>query len=152
MSVPEHRESLLDPRRNIMNKKLKIIVAALAVLIVLTGAAIPILASVQEEAPMPAAVQEEIPEGELQDGAVITSQADAQTKTSKALAAAIVVGIAAAAGAVAMALAISKSVESTARQPEAGGKIQTMMMLGLVFIETAIIYALIVAILIVFVL
>ena len=101
---------------------------------------------------MPAAVQEEIPEGELQDEAVITSQADAQTKTSKALAAAIVVGIAAAAGAVAMALAISKSVESTARQPEAGGKIQTMMMLGLVFIETAIIYALIVAILIVFVL
>ena len=135
-----------------MNKKLKIIVAALAVLIVLTAAAIPILASVQDEAPLPAAVQEEIPEGELQDGAVITSQAEAQTKTSKALAAAIVVGIAAAAGAVAMALAISKSVESTARQPEAGGKIQTMLMLGLVFIETAIIYALIVAILIIFVL
>ena len=51
-----------------------------------------------------------------------------------------------------MALAISKAVEGTARQPEAGGKIQTMLMLGLVFIETAIIYALIVAILIVFVL
>ena len=40
----------------------------------------------------------------------------------------------------------------TARQPEAEGKISSSLMLGLVFIETAIIYALIVAILINFVL
>ena len=39
-----------------------------------------------------------------------------------------------------------------ARQPEAEGKIRTTLMLGLVFVETAIIYALIVAILIIFVL
>ena len=38
------------------------------------------------------------------------------------------------------------------RQPEAAGKINSAMMLGLVFIETAIIYALIIAILIIFVL
>ena len=38
------------------------------------------------------------------------------------------------------------------RQPEAADKIRTNMMLGLVFIETAIIYALVVAILIIFVL
>ena len=56
------------------------------------------------------------------------------------------------AGAVAMALAISKSADGIARQPEAEGKIRTTLMLGLVFIETAIIYALIVAILIIFVL
>ena len=37
-------------------------------------------------------------------------------------------------------------------QPEAADKIRAGMMLGLVFIETAIIYALIVAILIIFVL
>ncbi|MBR4182739.1 MAG: ATP synthase F0 subunit C, partial [Lachnospiraceae bacterium] len=37
------------------------------------------------------------------------------------------------------------------RQPEAAGEIRTVMMLGLVFIETVVIYALIVAILIVFV-
>ena len=37
-------------------------------------------------------------------------------------------------------------------QPEASGSIRSSMMLGLVFIETAIIYALIVAILIIFVL
>ena len=54
--------------------------------------------------------------------------------------------------AVAMALAISKSADGIARQPEAEGKIRTTLMLGLVFIETAIIYALIVAILIIFVL
>lgn len=39
-----------------------------------------------------------------------------------------------------------------AEQPEAAGQIRTSMMMGLVFIETVIIYALIVAILIIFVL
>ena len=64
---------------------------------------------------------------------------------------AIVVGIAASAGAIGMGMSISKSSEAIARQPEAEGKIRTTLMLGLVFIETAIIYALIVAILIIFV-
>ena len=71
---------------------------------------------------------------------------------TKAMAAAIVVALAAAAGAIAMGIAIGKSAESIARQPEASGKINSAMMLGLVFIETLIIYALIVAILIIFVL
>ena len=71
---------------------------------------------------------------------------------SKAIAAAIAVGLAAAAGAIGMGLAISKSTESMARQPEMAGKINSALMLGLVFIETAIIYALIVAILVIFVL
>ena len=53
---------------------------------------------------------------------------------------------------VGMGLATAKSAEGIARQPEAEGKIRTMMMLGLVFIETAIIYALLVVILIIFVL
>ena len=70
----------------------------------------------------------------------------------KAIAAAIVVGFVGAAGAIGMAMAISKSAESMARQPEMAGKINSTMMLGIVFIETAIIYALIVAILIIFVL
>ena len=55
-------------------------------------------------------------------------------------------------GAVAMGVAVSKSAEGIARQPEAEGKIRTTLMLGLVFIETAIIYALLVVILIIFVL
>jgi F-type H+-transporting ATPase subunit c len=70
----------------------------------------------------------------------------------KAIAAGVAVGIAAAGGAVGMGLATAKSTESIARQPEAEGKIRTMLMLGLVFIETAIIYALLVVILIIFVL
>ena len=61
-------------------------------------------------------------------------------------------GIAAAGGAVGMGLATAKSAESIARQPEAEGKVRTTLMLGLVFIETAIIYALLVVILIIFVL
>lgn len=72
--------------------------------------------------------------------------------SSKAIAAAIAVAIVGAAGAIGMAIAIAKSAEGMARQPEAAGKINSAMMLGLVFIETAIIYALIVAILIIFVL
>ncbi len=80
------------------------------------------------------------------------TQEEDNSKGSKALAAAIAIGLAAAAGAVGMGIAISKSAEGIARQPEAEGKIRTTLMLGLVFIETAIIYALIVAILIIFVL
>lgn len=72
--------------------------------------------------------------------------------SSKAISAGIAIGLVAAAGAIAMGIAISKSSESISRQPEAAGSIRTSLMLGLVFIETAIIYALIIAILIIFVL
>ena len=88
------------------------------------------------------------------DIAVVTQEAEEKddSVSSKALAAAIAVGVVGAAGAVSMAIAIAKSTESMARQPEAASKINSAMMLGLVFIETAIIYALIVAILVIFVL
>ena len=76
----------------------------------------------------------------------------ADSTGEKAIAAGIVVGLAAAAGALGMGIAVAKSTESMARQPEIAGKINSTMMLGLVFIETAIIYALIIAILIIFVL
>ena len=74
------------------------------------------------------------------------------TTSGKAIAAALCVGLAAAAGAIGMGMAIAKSSESISRQPEASGDIRTTLMLGLVFIETAIIYGLIIAILIIFVL
>ena len=75
-----------------------------------------------------------------------------QVSSAKAWSVGISIGIVAAAGAVAMAITIATAIKGIARQPEADGKIRTSMMLGLVFIETAIIYALIVAILIIFVL
>ena len=70
----------------------------------------------------------------------------------KAIAAAIIIAVASAAGAIGMAMTIMKTIDGIARQPEASSNIRSAMMLGLVFIETAIIYALIIAILVVFVL
>jgi len=78
--------------------------------------------------------------------------AEEKTKQVKGWAAAIVIASVAIAGALSMGFAIVKAIDGIARQPEAEGKIRTTMMLGLVFVETAIIYALIVAILVIFVL
>ena len=87
-----------------------------------------------------------------EDGVNAVESAVDNSTSMKAIAAAITVGLAAAVGAISMGVAISKAVEGISRQPEAEGKIRTALMLGLVFIETAIIYALIVAVLIIFVL
>ncbi len=84
--------------------------------------------------------------------AFAAGDAGASAISAKAIAAAIAVGLAAAGGAVAMGMAIAKSAEGISRQPEAEGNIRTTLMLGLVFIETAIIYALVIAILVIFVL
>ena len=80
----------------------------------------------------------------------VEDQGEGMTTGMKAIAVALAIGIAAGGGGIGMGLA--KSAEGISRQPEAEGKIRTMMMLGLVFIETAIIYALLVVILIIFVL
>ena len=66
---------------------------------------------------------------------------DNDVTSAKAMGSGVMIGIACLGGALAM-----------ARQPEATSQIRTTMMMGLVFIETVIIYALIVAILIIFVL
>lgn len=93
------------------------------------------------------------------DSAVVTTAVNDQAAAStdsgssqKSLASGLAIGLAAAGGAIAMGVAVAKSVEGIARQPEAESKIRTTLMLGLVFIETAIIYALLVVILIIFVL
>ena len=121
-------------------KNLKRIAALLLVLCALCALSVPAFAA--EEAATDAAVALET--AEVSGEAAITS--------AKAWAAAILIGVAALGGALAMGLAIGKSAESIARQPEAAGPLRTTMMLGLVFIETVVIYALIVAILIIFVL
>jgi len=79
-------------------------------------------------------------------------ETDSSPVSSKAIAAAACIAVVAAVGALSMGIAISKATDGISRQPEADGKIRTALMLGLVFIETAVIYALIVAILIIFVL
>ena len=70
----------------------------------------------------------------------------------KSIATGIAIGVAAGGGGIGMGVAASGASQGIARQPEAEGKIRTNFMLGLVFIETAIIYALLVVILIIFVL
>ena len=114
----------------------KRIPAFLMVMLVVLALTVPALAASASDAAPTAATTET--EQTQQDNAA----------GSKSLAAGIAIGLAAAGGAIAM----GKSTEGIARQPEAEGKIRTTLMLGLVFIETAIIYALLVVILIIFVL
>ena len=122
--------------------KTKKIIAALFVIVAMLAMAIPAFAAGNGAAPATDAAQ--------------TQQSEsAQTDSSlglKAVATGIAIGLAAAGGAVGMGIAAGKSVEGIARQPEAESKIRTTLMLGLVFIETAIIYALLVVILIIIVL
>ncbi len=120
-----------------MNKLLKKILLLASVLMVALSLAAPAFAADAPDPGEPSAQSET-----QEDGSI----------GLKAIAAGIAVGIAAAGGAVGMGLATAKTTESIARQPEAEGKVRTTLMLGLVFIETAIIYALLVVILIIFVL
>ena len=118
-----------------MKRTGKWMVLAVAVVLLLTLVCVPVMAET------PAA-----------DGAVEETAANDGGISGKAMAAAIAIGLAATAGAVAMGIAITKAVDGISRQPEADGKIRTTLMLGLVFIETVVIYALIVSILVIFVL
>ena len=118
-----------------MKRTGKWMVLAVAVVLLLTLVCVPVMA----EAP-------------AADGAVEETAANDGGISGKAMAAAIAIGLAATAGAVAMGIAITKAVDGISRQPEADGKIRTTLMLGLVFIETVVIYALIVSILVIFVL
>ena len=81
----------------------------------------------------------------------VTDEVD-NTIGLKAIASGIAIGLAACGGGIGMGISGGKAAEGISRQPEADGKIRTNFMLGLVFIETAIIYALLVVILIIFVL
>ena len=120
-------------------------IAMLLVLLALTAMLALPVAAAGEEASGEAAVLA----AETTDAA---GSEEGNTLGWKAIATGIAIGLAAAGGAVAMGIATGKSVEGISRQPEAEGKIRTSLMLGLVFIETAIIYSLLVVILIVFVL
>ena len=123
-----------------MNKLLKKILVLAGVLVVILSLTAPAFADSPEDSA----------------NNVLSAQAEVQEEDNsiglKAVAAGLAVGIAAAGGAVGMGIVAGKSTEGISRQPEAEGKIRTTMMLGLVFIETAIIYALLVVILIIFVL
>ena len=128
-----------------MKINLKRVAMILLVVIALLALAIPVFAETTDNGAQPTATTAQT------SGEETAATADDGTG-SRALASGLAVGLAAAGGAIAMGLAAGKAVEGISRQPEAEGKIRTTLMLGLVFIETAIIYALLVVILIIFVL
>lgn len=122
-----------------MKKSLKVIFAVLATLFILSAMLVPAFAA---EAAEPETVAAEAAKDDGGEGLLKT----------KAIVAGAIIAAVATAGAIAMCVAINGASKNIARQPEAAGNIRTNVMLGLVFIETAIIYALIVAILVIFVL
>ena len=119
-------------------KTMKKLAALFALLFVLLALSVPALAANSEDTSTDAAAQE--------------TMSEADVTSNKAMAAGVMIGVACLGGALGMGISISRTTEAIARQPEAAGPIRTSMMMGLVFIETVIIYALIVAILIIFVL
>ena len=129
-------------KKMLQSKNFRALALVLALLVVL---AVPAFAAGSDDA---ANNDSTVVTTSVNDQAAATSTGSSQ----KSLASGIAIGLAAAGGAIAIGMAVAKSVEGIARQPEAESKIRTTLMLGLVFIETAIIYALLVVILIIFVL
>ena len=126
----------------------KRVAAVLGMVILMLGVLMAVLAFTSKADEATDASQTAVVSEQTTTAATTTDSA----KGSKAIAAGIAIGLAALGGAIGMGISISKSAEGISRQPEAAGNIRTSLMLGLVFIETAIIYALVVAILIIFVL
>lgn len=135
-----------------MKKSFRRIITALILVMTMIVVAMPAYAEGENEATADSPATAQTVSEEATDTSDDAEEDEDNTIGDKAIAAAIVVGLAATAGAIGMGWAIAKSVEGISRQPEAEGKIRTTLMLGLVFVETAIIYALVIAILIIFVL
>ncbi len=71
-------------------------------------------------------------------------------ESAKMLAAAFAIGIGALGPGIGIGLLASKALEAMGRNPEASGKIQTSMILAIAFTEAIAIYALVVALMILF--
>ncbi|OIP78191.1 MAG: ATP synthase F0 subunit C [Candidatus Portnoybacteria bacterium CG_4_8_14_3_um_filter_44_10] len=74
-----------------------------------------------------------------------------EAESMKLLAAAIVIGVGAIGPSLGIGLIGSKAVEAIGRNPEATSKVQTAMILAIVFAEAIAIYALVVALILKFV-
>ena len=80
------------------------------------------------------------------DHAAAAAPVPGMTGSSNQLGFALAIGLAIAAfgGALGQSNAIAKAVDAVARQPEAGARIQGMMIIGLALIETLVIYMLLI--------
>lgn len=75
---------------------------------------------------------------------------DIAPKSMAALGAGLAIGLGALGSALAMGIAAGKALEAGARQPEIFGKLQALLLTAIVFIESVCIYALVVALLLIF--
>lgn len=79
-----------------------------------------------------------------------SNSSSVQFFTFTALACVLGLGFAATGCALGQGIAISKALEGISRQPEASGKIQTVLLIGLAFIESVVIYVLVVVLILLF--
>lgn len=126
-----------------MKKKMRLLVILSVIAVLMTLLAVPALAAGNDIAPAAEAAQ---------TAEAAPAAGGASDTGMKALAVGLAIGLAAAGGGIAMGLVGGKAADGISRQPEMEGKIRTSLMLTMVFIETAIIYALLVVILVIFVL
>lgn len=80
----------------------------------------------------------------MAQGATAAPAADS-TKAYLGLAIGFAMALAAFGGAIGQSRATAAAAEAVARQPEAGGRIQTMMIIGLALIETLVLYMFVIA-------
>jgi F-type H+-transporting ATPase subunit c len=86
------------------------------------------------------------------EGAVTASDsAKAMFYGMTVLAAGIGIAVGALGSGIGQGIAVGKAVEGISRQPEAAGTIQTVMIIGLAFIESLTIYALLISLILLFV-
>lgn len=81
---------------------------------------------------------------------VLLETATIAPKAFAALGAGLAIGLGALGSGLGMGIAASHALEAGARQPEIFGKIQTLLLTAIVFIESVCIYALVVALLLIF--
>lgn len=72
-------------------------------------------------------------------------------KAAALIAAGFAIGVGSIGPGLAIGNLVGKALEGIARQPEAGGQIQTVMFIGIAFAEAIALYALVVAFLLIFV-
>jgi len=87
---------------------------------------------------------------QLMNLAPILLETSISPKAMAALGAGIAIGLGALGAGIGMGLAASHALEAGARQPEIFGKIQTLLLTAIVFIESIAIYALVVSLLLIF--
>ncbi|HOO61470.1 MAG TPA: ATP synthase F0 subunit C [Bacillota bacterium] len=86
----------------------------------------------------------------LQNAALQVAQFEIDPKGLAGLGAGLAIGLGACGAALGMGIAAGKALESAARQPELFGKLQTLLLTSIVFMESIAIYALVVSLLLIF--